>query len=63
VILYRRGARAFFVHGFAQNEQANIAQDELAALKDLASEIMAYDEDVIRKAIASGPLIEVTCHE
>lgn len=63
VILYRRGAWAFFVHGFAKNEQANIAQDELAALKDLASEMLAYDEDAIRKAVASGPLIEVTCHE
>ena len=63
VILYRRGARAFFVHGFAKSEQANIAQDELAALKDFASEMLAYDEDAISKAIASGPLIEVTCHE
>lgn len=63
VILYRRGARAFFVYGFAKSEQANIAPDELTALKELASEMLAYDEDAIRKAVASGPLIEVICNE
>ncbi|MBZ5645359.1 MAG: type II toxin-antitoxin system RelE/ParE family toxin [Acidobacteriia bacterium] len=63
VILYRRGARAFFVHGFAKSERANISQPELAALKELASEMLAYDEAQITRAVASGPLIEVTCNE
>jgi hypothetical protein len=63
VILYRRGSRALFVYGFAKNEQANISQDELAALKELASEMLAYSEASIKKAIESGPLIEVNCHE
>ena len=63
VILYRRGARAFFVYGFAKSDRANISQDELAALKELASEMLAYDEAEIMTAIASGPLIEVTCNE
>jgi hypothetical protein len=62
-ILYRRGARAFFVHGFAKSERANISEDELAALKELATEMLAYDEGEIAKAVASGPLIEVTCNE
>lgn len=63
VILYRRASRAFFVYGFAKSERANISQDELAALKELASEMLAYGEAEITKAIESGPLIEVTCHE
>lgn len=63
VILYRRGARAFFVYGFAKSERANISQDELAGLRDLASEMLAYDETEIVKAIASGALIEVICDE
>jgi hypothetical protein len=62
-ILYRRGARAFFVHGFAKSERANISQDELAALKELATEMLAYDEAQITRAVVSGPLIEVTCYE
>ena len=62
VLLYRRGARAFFVYGFAKSGRANISHEELAALKELASEMLAYGETEITKAIESGPLIEVTCH-
>ena len=63
VILYRRSVRAFFVYGFAKSDRANITQDELAALRELASEMLAYDDAEITKAIESGPLIEVTCDE
>lgn len=63
VILYRRGARAFFVYGFAKSERANISQDELAALKELSTELLAYTEGEIMRAVASGPLIEVTYNE
>lgn len=63
VILYRRSVRAFFVYGFAKSDRANVSQDELAALKELASEMLAYNEAEITKAIESGPLIEVTCNE
>ena len=63
VILYRRGARSFFAYCFAKNQRANIAQDELAALKELAAELLAYDDVQIAKAIASGVLIEVICHD
>jgi hypothetical protein len=51
------------VYGFAKSERANVSQDELAALKELASEMLAYDDAKIAKAIESGPLIEVTCDE
>jgi hypothetical protein len=63
IILYKRGIRALFVYGFAKSERANITQDELAALKELASEMLAYDERDIARAVASGPLFEVTCNE
>jgi hypothetical protein len=63
VILYRRGTLAFFVYGFAKSQRANISQDELAGLKELASEMLAYGEAEIAKAIASGALIEVICDE
>ena len=63
VILYRRGTRAFFVFGFAKSDRANVSQDELVALKELASEMLAYDEAGIIRVIESGPLIEVTCNE
>jgi hypothetical protein len=33
LIVFRAGARAFFVHGFAKNEKDNIGKDELVALE------------------------------
>lgn len=61
IILFRVGARAFFVHGFAKNEQDNIRDDELAAFKMLAAVLMAYDDAALAKAIANGTLMEVMC--
>jgi hypothetical protein len=61
--VFRAGARAFFVHGFAKNEQDNIRPAELLALKQLASELLSYNDEGIAKAIASGALTEVHCHE
>ena len=63
LIVFRAGVRAFFVHGFAKNERENIEKEELAALKKLASELLAYDERTIARAVASGALIEVMCDE
>ena len=59
IILFRAGERAFFVHGFAKNEQDNIRDDELAAFKMLAAEMLAYDDAAIAKAITNGTLTEV----
>jgi hypothetical protein len=63
IILYKAHAVAFFVHGFAKKDQDNIEDDELAALKLLASEMLSYDDRAIAKAIESGTLTEVTRHE
>jgi len=60
VILYKAHALAFFVHGFAKKDEDNIEDDELAALKLLASEMLSYDDRAIAKAVESGTLIEVT---
>jgi hypothetical protein len=63
LIVFRSGIRAVFVHGFAKNEKDNIEKDELAALKKLAAELLAYDDKATARAIASGALAEVTCDE
>jgi hypothetical protein len=63
IILYKAGALAFFVHGFAKKDRDNIEDRELAALKLLASQMLSYDDRDIAKAIESGTLIEVTRHE
>jgi hypothetical protein len=63
IILYKRHAVAFFVHGFAKKDQDNVEAGELAALKVLASQMFSYDDQAIAKAVESGTLIEVTRHE
>lgn len=62
IILFRIRERAFFVHGFAKNEQDNIRDDELAAFKMLAAEMMVYDDEALARAVANGALMEVTFH-
>jgi hypothetical protein len=60
IILFRVGERSFFVHGFAKNEQDNIRDDELAAFKLLAAQLLAYDDAALATAIGAGVLTEVT---
>jgi len=50
---------AFFVHGFAKSERENLRDDEVAALKAPASQMLAYDDKAIAKAVASGAIAEV----
>ena len=59
IILFRAGARAFFVHGFAKSAQDNIRDDELAAFKMLAAELLNYDDAALAKVIAAGHLTEL----
>ena len=63
IILFRAGERAFFVYGFAKNERDNIRDDELAAFKMLAAEMLTYDDAALAGALTVGALIEVTCDD
>jgi len=63
LILFRIGALAFFVHGFAKNELANIDDDELLALRKLAAIMLAYDDAALCRALENKTLIEVICDE
>ncbi len=62
IVLFRQGDKAFFVHGFAKNDQANLSKDEVRAFKLLASEMLQYGADALSKALGNGTLIEVNCH-
>jgi hypothetical protein len=61
LIIFRARERAIFVHGFAKNDVENIRPDELAALKKLAAEMLAYRREELESAIASGTIMEVRC--
>ena len=61
LIIFKPSALAVFVHGFAKNERDNIRHDELSALRRLATELVAYDDKTLTRAVASGVLRGVTC--
>lgn len=63
IILFRIGARAFFVHGFAKNEKDNIEDDELAAFRLLAAQMQSLSDATLAKAIENGTLTEVMCDD
>src|ERR1039458_3396051 len=40
IVAYRAASRAFFLHGFAKNDQENIAEDELIALRKFGRRLL-----------------------
>ena len=59
IILFRAGSRAFFVYGFPKSERDNIDANELAAFRELAATMLAYDDETLDEAIEAGVLREV----
>ena len=43
IVVFRRGERAFFVHGFAKSDRENLRRKELSGLRSLANEYLALD--------------------
>ena len=59
IVLFRRGERAFFVHGFAKSRRANLRPDELKAFQALADELFRLEDAEITAAMANGTIMEV----
>jgi len=59
LLAFRMGNKAFFMYGFAKNEQDNISAKELKALKAMARELLSYSAPQLKQAIKAGSLIEV----
>jgi hypothetical protein len=59
IIAYRRGARAFFIFGFAKSEMDNIDDKDLAELRDAARQYDRLTEEEINCAVADGKLKEL----
>jgi hypothetical protein len=62
MILFKAGTRAFFIHGFAKNEQDNINDDELIAFKKLAAKMLHYQDAELTEAVNQNTLTEITCN-
>ena len=61
LVLFRRGERAFFVHGFAKSAREDLRRDELKALRELADEMFGQDARGLDAMLANGTISEVDC--
>ena len=62
LVATNKGNRWFFVFGFEKNERANIADDELEALRDIAEQLLARTGQQLDEAVEAGALQEI-CHD
>lgn len=51
----------FFLYGFGKNERANIDQDELKVFREMAKELLGFDDRQLATALMAGEIVEV-CH-
>lgn len=61
ILLFRAGDRALFAYGFAKSDRGNIGDDELAAFRQLAAEVLALSGEQLDALIAAGRFMEVEC--
>jgi hypothetical protein len=54
-----KGTRWFFLFGFEKNERANVAEDELAALRELATDLLMRTNTELDTAVVDGTLLEI----
>jgi hypothetical protein len=62
LVATNRGNQWFFVFGFEKNERANISDDALEALKDIAEQLLAMTGKQLDEAMNDGSLTEI-CHD
>ena len=59
LVATNKGNRWFFVFGFEKNERANIADDELEALRDIAEQLLVRTGSQLDEAVKEGVLQEI----
>lgn len=59
LIATNKGNRWFFVFGFEKSERANIADDELEALQEVAEQLLARTGRQLDEAAKDGSLLEI----
>ncbi|MET3108034.1 hypothetical protein AAKU67_004228 [Oxalobacteraceae bacterium GrIS 2.11] len=59
LIATNKGSKWFFVFGFEKNDRANITENELEALQELAKELLAITVKQLDEAIQNGALTEI----
>ena len=59
IILFRRGAKAFFVYGFSKSQRANIDGDEEEQFREAAKHVLAMTETQLTELLKRGDFVEV----
>lgn len=59
LVATNKGNRWFFVYGFEKNDRANIADDELQALQDVAAQLLVRTGRQLDVAVEDGSLQEI----
>ena len=59
LLAFKMNDKAFFMYGFAKNQQSNVTDKELKALKLLAAKLLTYDNRQMAIAMAAQELYEV----
>jgi len=59
IIVYKKGDRAIFIHGFAKNEKANLSRKELLLFKEFAKILLRFSGKSLQVAIENSDLLEV----
>jgi hypothetical protein len=59
LVATNRATRWFFVFGFEKNDRANISDDELEGLKDIAEQLLARTEKQLNEAFHDETLTEI----
>ena len=62
LVATNKGNRWFFVFGFEKNDRANISDDELEGLQDLAALLLGRTSRQLDEAVEDGSLQEI-CHD
>jgi len=59
LLAFKVGDKAFFMYGFAKNQQDNISTKELKALKAMAKQVLGYTPAQLKMVLNAGEFIEV----
>jgi len=59
IIIFKKGDKAFFVHGFAKSDSDNITKKEEKFYKDAARIYLKLTDEQIEKAIKAGKFTEI----
>lgn len=62
LVATNKGKRWFFVYGFEKNDRANITDDELGALRDIAHDLLDRSRSQLDEAVEDGAIQEI-CHD